>query len=235
MSIDTSRTRATIAASSLGIVGYLILLVASYLEHGRSLRGSTLMLLYLGYSTPADAMRARTLWSMPRDNAPIAAVFTACCVCKFVLLILEGWPKTVRPGVPRPTADERADIVARAFLWWLLPLFARARKKPALTVAVLPEIELELTRAANINDALRTPSIFRHLLAVRGWLLASAILPRLCYTGLLYTQPFLVQRATEFVSAPRDTNTYKIGGGLIAAYAIVYVGIAVRTSFHDRK
>jgi hypothetical protein len=146
-----------------------------------------------------------------------------------MLLVVERWPKRVRPGVPAPTADERADIVARAFIWWVVPLFGRARKKPALTAAVLPEIEPQLTRAADEgNDVLREQSIFQHLVAVRGGLLASAILPRLCYTGLLYAQPFLVQRATEFVTAPRDINTNKIGGGLIAAYAIVYVGIAVR-------
>ncbi|KAH8660626.1 ABC transporter [Xylariales sp. PMI_506] len=225
-SINASRTRASIAVSSVGIVGYLFLLITSHLEHARAVRASTVMLLYLSYSTPADTMRTRTLWSMPRENQPVAAILACSCVCKFVLLILESRPKVVRPKVQTPTADERANIVSQAFIWWLVPLFVRARKS-ALTMALLPEIDPKLTRAVDEgNDVLCGQSVFQHLLIVRGRLLASAIFPQLCYTGLLYAQPFLVQRATEFMTAPRGVNTNKIGGGLIAAYAIVYVGIA---------
>lgn len=55
-----------------------------------------------------------------------------------------------------------------------------------------------------------------------------AIPPRLCLMSFTYAQPFLVQRATEYMSEPFGSNTYKAGGGLVAAYFIVYVGIAVR-------
>jgi hypothetical protein len=72
---------------------------------------------------------------------------------------------------------------------------------------------------------------------VRGWLLLGCIPPRLCYTGFLFAQPFLVQKATEFLAGPVGPNTYKIGGGLVAAYVIVYVGIGVRSppsmTLHD--
>jgi len=197
------------------------------------------MLLYLGFSTLADAMRARTLWSMPRNNVPIAAVFTACCVCKLVLLIVEHGRKTVRSGIRKPTPDEQGDIVSQAFLWWLIPLFSLGRKKPKLTFETLPDFEPKLTRPGDVlveghggesdgGSSLSEPSIFHHLFAARGWLLMSPILPRLAYTGFMYAQPFLVQRATDYMSEPSGHNTYKVGGGLIAAYVIVYVGVAVR-------
>jgi len=198
------------------------------------------MILYLGYSTIADAMRARTLWSMPRNNVPIAAVFTAFCVCKLALLITERALKTVRLGIRQPTPDEQADIVSQAFLLWLLPLFSIGKKNQKLTSETLPDIELKLTRPGDVpvegqeggesdgGSSLGKPSIFHYLFATRGWLLMSPILPRLAYTGFTYTQPFLVQRATEYMSESSGPNTYKVGGGLIAAYTIVYVGIAVR-------
>jgi hypothetical protein len=59
-------------------------------------------------------------------------------------------------------------------------------------------------------------------------MLISPFIPRLAYIGFTFAQPFLVHRATEYMSEPAGPNIYKIGGGLIGAYAIVYVGIAVR-------
>lgn len=238
VSLRTSLTRTTVAASCLAIIGFVIFLVVSHYEHSRSVRASTLMILYLGFSTVADAMRARTLWSMPRNNIPIAAVFTAFCVCKFALLIAERARKTVRLGIRQPTPDERADIMSQAFLWWLLPLFSLGKKNQTLTSETLPDIEFKLARPGDVvegqgegksgGSSSSDPSIFRYIFATRGLLLISPILPRLAFTGFTYTQPFLVQRATEYMSELSGPNTYKIGGGLIAAYMIVYVGIAVR-------
>ncbi|ETS86320.1 hypothetical protein PFICI_00148 [Pestalotiopsis fici W106-1] len=240
VSLQTPLTRATTAASCLGVVGSLVLGLASHLEHERSVRASTLLLLYLGYSIPVDAMRARTLWSMPRDVVPVAAVFTTFVVCKLVVLVLERARKVIRVGSRQPTPDERADIVSRGFLWWLLPMFSLGKKKLPLTAEALPDIEPKLTRPGDIrveddgddDERLSKLSIFHHLFAVRGWLLMSAIPPRLCYTGFLFAQPFLVQRATEFMFEPFDSNTYKIGGSLIAAYVVVYVGIGVTQAFY---
>jgi hypothetical protein len=240
VSLQTAMTKATMAASCLGIIGALILLVASHLEHGRTVRPSTLLLLYLGFSAPADALRARTLWSMPRENHPVAIVLTAFCACKIALFLAErGWKAMRSPTARQPTPDERADILSRVFIWWLVPLFRLGRKTPELTSEGLPDIEFKLTHPGDFDreikgqddesSVLLKPSIFRHLFAVRGWLLLSGIPPRLCYTGFTFAQPFLVQKATDFLETPRDNNTYKAGGGLIGAYLIVYLGIAVRS------
>lgn len=44
--------------------------------------------------------------------------------------------------------------------------------------------------------------------------LLDPIFPRLCYSALQFTQPFLVERAIELISNPRGRNFYKEGGGL---------------------
>lgn len=213
----------------------MVFSVVSHYEHTRSVRASTLLLVYLGYSILADVARARTLWGMPRSNLPVAAVFTICCVCKLMLLILEQRRKTVRAGIRKPTPDEQADILSHAFLWWLLPLFSLGKKMARLTSEVLPEVDPTLTGPCQVvvegkGGNLSGPSIFHHLFATRRSLLIGSILPRLGYTGFMYAQPFLVERASTYTSEPSGPNTYRIGGGLIAAYVVVYVGIAVRKS-----
>ncbi|KAM0343557.1 hypothetical protein ACHAPU_008452 [Fusarium lateritium] len=231
-------TRATVAASSLGVVGIMVIMATSHYEHNRSARASTLLLLYLSFSTIADSLRARTLWGITDNTSPLAAVWSAFCGCKLALLVIECQRKTVRPEVRQPSREEQANILSQLFLWWLIPLFRLGLKSPLLTSETLPEIEPELTRPGE-NDkhvaghgGLKGPSIFHHMFAVRGWLLLSPVFPRLLYTGFMYTQPFLVQRATDYMSGPTDENTSKVGGGLIGAYLIVYTGIGVTQAFY---
>ena len=60
------------------------------------------------------------------------------------------------------------------------------------------------------------------------WPLLSAILPRLALTAFTYCQPFLINSAVSLSLEPVDGPTTNNGYGLIGAYILVYVGIAVR-------
>jgi len=71
-------------------------------------------------------------------------------------------------------------------------------------------------------------ALLRVLLSVYKWPFLAAIIPRLCLSGLTYAQPFLVERVILFISEPETPISNNIGSGLIAAYAIVYIGIGVR-------
>lgn len=59
------------------------------------------------------------------------------------------------------------------------------------------------------------------------WPVFAGVIPRLVYTGFTFAQPPLVQRVLEFVTEPEDVNSNNKAHGLIAAYAIVYLGLAV--------
>lgn len=236
--LRTSRTDATITANCLGVVGTAILAAASHYEHTRTPRASTLLLVYLGYSTVADALRARTLSSIVNTKTA-AAIFILCCVCKFGILVAERWRKSVHADIHKPTPDEQADIISRAFLWWVVPLFGTGRNRAAqpLTLEKLPNVERKLVHPVLVASgagegqslrSLRGPSIFHDMFVGRGWMLVSPVIPRLAYIGFTFAQPFLVHRATEYMSEPAGPNIYKIGGGLIGVYTIVYVGISVR-------
>ena len=56
------------------------------------------------------------------------------------------------------------------------------------------------------------------------------ILPRLCLTGFIYAQPFLVQAVTNFLEQSPQSAPDSWGYGLIGAYFFVYSGIAVSPS-----
>lgn len=51
--------------------------------------------------------------------------------------------------------------------------------------------------------------------------------PRLALIGFNFCQPFLINRAVTFSQQSSSTQTKNIGYGLIGAYVIVFVGIAV--------
>ncbi|KAF3015958.1 hypothetical protein E8E14_012552 [Neopestalotiopsis sp. 37M] len=182
------------------------------------------------------------------DNAPVASVQTAFSCLKSIVFILELRQKEIQPGVRSPSSDERASIISRLFIWWLLPLLRLGQQKTPLKSESLPEIEHILTRAGDSKDpcgqgsgtgsghenadTLVGSSIFHHIFAVRKWLILSAIPSRLAYTGFIFAQPFLITRATEWLAEPLNNNTYKVGGGLIAAYVIVYVGLGASQAFY---
>lgn len=62
------------------------------------------------------------------------------------------------------------------------------------------------------------------------WSLLSGVIPRLSYTGFIFAQPFLVQTVLDYTEVPFDQRNHDIGYALIGAYALVYIGIAVRLS-----
>lgn len=53
------------------------------------------------------------------------------------------------------------------------------------------------------------------------------ILPRALQIGFTFAQPFLVDATTTWIDAPDEPYTMNQGYGLIGAFAIVYIGIAV--------
>jgi hypothetical protein len=59
------------------------------------------------------------------------------------------------------------------------------------------------------------------------WKLLPAAIPRLFMTGFTFAQPFLVTSAVRLAASPINEESNNHAYGLIGAYALVYVGIAV--------
>ncbi|KAF4502374.1 multidrug resistance [Fusarium agapanthi] len=173
---DETRTKASIAAGSIGIVGSAILACLSFLEHQRAVRTSSILVLYLLSTIPMDAARARTLWRMldGRDPAIAVMVLASTKVCALVTEML-----------------------------WKCSLANRH----------------ELCDAPEESNGIVEPPIF----------------PRLCYISLTFAQPFLVRRAIDYISKPKTEASGQRGDGLIAAYALVYYGIAFVSSLYEQS
>ncbi|RAK78057.1 putative ABC multidrug transporter [Aspergillus fijiensis CBS 313.89] len=239
--LKTSTTRLSNAAIAIGFAVSPIFALVSHWEHTRSLRPSTVLNVYLLGTIPLDAARARTLSHMP-GNAVIASIFIALVVCKFVLLVLEATGKKSLLARSLPL-EQTAGIFDRSAFWWFNPLLLAGYKRsltPGDLLAVDEDISLERSKEEirqKWKHAKEQPrSLLKVLLAVYKRPLLANLLPRLCLTGVNYAQPFLVSRVTSFLGQSTTSTSKEVGYGLIAAYGIVYVGIAVMTAmFHHRS
>ncbi|RAH82412.1 putative ABC transporter [Aspergillus japonicus CBS 114.51] len=240
--LKTSTTRLSNAAIAIGFAVSPIFAFVSHREHTRSPRPSTVLNVYLLGTIPLDAARARTLFHMP-GNVAIASVFIALVVCKFVLLVLEATGKRSLLARSLPP-EQTAGIFDRSAFWWFNPLLWAGYKRsltPGDLLAVDEDISLERSkkeiRQKWKHAAKEQPrSLLKVLLAVYRRPLLANLLPRLCLTGVNYAQPFLVSRVTSFLGQSTTPTSKEVGYGLIAAYGIVYVGIAVMTAmFHHRS
>lgn len=101
--------------------------------------------------------------------------------------------------------------------------------------------ELPLERNAGVltpnpvGDKKPDGGLFNTTLGVLKWHLLAAAFPRLCFLGFSFAQPFLINRAILFASSPDAPENRNVGYGLIGAYVLVYVGLAVRLSVTEYK
>ena len=69
--------------------------------------------------------------------------------------------------------------------------------------------------------------LFKTTLKLLKQPLLAAAFPRLCLIGFSFAQPFLISRAIDFASSPDTLENRNVGYGLIGAFVLVYIGIAV--------
>lgn len=111
-----------------------------------------------------------------------------------------------------------------------------------LTLEDLWPLEHEFSTAEILNRLRKKQDGTRHsseeasllwvLFKENMWLWVAPVPARIVQAALEFTQPFLITRTLYwlYISTP-DSST--IGYGLLGAYAVVYIGIAV-SEFHDR-
>lgn len=58
----------------------------------------------------------------------------------------------------------------------------------------------------------------------------AGVIPRLCFTGFSFAQPFLINAIVATIGASSQENSHGVIGGLVGATALIYIGIAVRIS-----
>ncbi|RAH69778.1 putative ABC multidrug transporter [Aspergillus aculeatinus CBS 121060] len=230
---------ASLAADVLEVVAIASAMWLSYLSHCRSIQPSTLLIVYFSTRTLLGIARVRTLWLMRAATAD-AAIFTVEISLTFLSLILESiekasilTEKAARPATPEPFSG----FWKLASFAWLAGTFRQGYSK-VLSVHDLPDLDPQLRSEVvgkELQDAWsqtedKTAKYALLRTSTRAYLsaLLAAVIPRLLLTGFTFCQPFLVDATVTWVGN-RDA-ALDSGKGLIAAFAIVYTGMAVFTA-----
>lgn len=117
-----TKTTASIAAAALSLFASLAASGISPYEHMRSTRPSNVLLAYLFFTVLFSAVRARTYWLMPQPA--LAAILTADCAVKTLAFCLEAKNKShLSLGSEKPSSEESAGPISKAFFFWLNSLF----------------------------------------------------------------------------------------------------------------
>ncbi|KAE8349019.1 P-loop containing nucleoside triphosphate hydrolase protein [Aspergillus coremiiformis] len=231
-----NRTQASIATNVVLTVGILFLGLLSYAEHNYSVRPSLILSIYLFITLLFDIAKVRTLWlrELAGINRTIATLTSVSVTIKILLLLLETVEKRrILKNVYREYPPESTGgLFNRFFFWWLNPLFKSGFFK-LLTVDDLYTLDKQLV-AKRLHSALETiwsggnqNSLLLATFQTFKWQLLSAIPPRACLAALNICQPLLLHRSLSFSVEPETHATTNIGYGLIGAYILVYVGMAV--------
>jgi ATP-binding cassette subfamily C (CFTR/MRP) protein 1 len=230
-------TRASIPSATLGLAAALIYLPLSYFEHGRTVRPSTLINVYLAASLLLGLPQARTLFSIT-SQWHLKATYMSVLIAKGLLLLLEAWEKraSLHDQYQSLPVESTSGILNKILFLWINELFKRGYSR-LMDVDDLGTIDKSLHSASLLGNvelawSKRSESHTWPLIKTLAWSLRWSILapvpPRLCYSAFLFAQPFLIKRATSYLEQnPASDQAENIGYGLIGATACIYIGIAV--------
>ncbi|KAK7745878.1 hypothetical protein SLS53_002596 [Cytospora paraplurivora] len=227
------RTNVLIASTTLSLLSALTLAVLSHFEHVKSARPSFIINLYLIATVLFDAARVRTRWQIGSEDA-IAATLTAALAVKCAVLLLEAAEKrSLLLGLNRRFSYESTSgLFSRSSFWWLNSLLLAGFKK-VLTLDTLPAIYEKIDSESlsiqlqytwdGCNQKRKNALAWACVWSLR-WEVLATYIPKFCYAALSVSQVYLIQEAVSYVQGTESINT---GYGLVAAFGLVYIGLAI--------
>ncbi|KAF2020289.1 ABC transporter [Aaosphaeria arxii CBS 175.79] len=232
------KTRAAIPSAVISLVGAFVLCLLSYMEHVRHVRTSFLLNFYLLITLFLDAVRSRS-FSISRDLEMISVLFTTRVGVKIFLIIFESRSKRnlLLPGFSHYPPEATSGMYSRALFWWQNPLFRKGYSN-ALRLDDLFQLDKHLQsdylldRIQSAWDKLsekKSRSLFMVTSGRIKWSILAVVPPRICLIAFNFCQPFLINRAISYSEQEDSPQHRNIGYGLIGAYVLVYVGIAIST------
>ncbi|KAJ4158434.1 uncharacterized protein LMH87_008960 [Akanthomyces muscarius] len=232
--IPDYRTDVTAAAAALDIASALSIVTVVYTEHRRGIRASALLSLYLTLGIIIDGTKVRSYFI--RSISSLAVLAATASSLRFVLLCVQEIPKTnllidseVRDASGR---EATSGFWSRTFFVFMVPIF-RAGFRRIISIDDLGNLGIEFSSthlfaslSQRWNQATKKQPRALFLACLRTWkapLLAIAV-PRLCSTGFVFAQPFVLR---HMVLAHRQKAEDQAEGGLVAATLLSYTGAAI--------
>lgn len=228
------------AALSLATSGILGLL--SYFEHGRNVRPSSIILAYLLFSILFDAARTRTIW-LVAPSSLLAELFIISVIMKALIIVLESYEKSkfMLSTVIMYGPEGTSSVLNRSIFFWLNRVVWNGARTTFLPKD-LYELNPEMTANSLITPFFefwikskqqsRTYPSMRALLSTLKWSVLLAVFPRLVMIALTVCQPLLLNELLDYLGQSSEAISEDIGYGLIGAYALVYIGMAISTGFY---
>jgi ATP-binding cassette subfamily C (CFTR/MRP) protein 1 len=218
------------------------MLYLSYLEHFRCFQPSTIIVVYLVLLLISDLTRTCALWVL-HGSTTLSVLMTISAVLGFALVVLESWGKSHHvpdkyEGRDRP--EKFSGIANRAVYFWLNRLFqVGARSQVEFDHLFVLDDEMASTKLHKAfemeypkhQSTTRYPAIWTLVITLRQPILATT-LPRIIMLALNISQPLLTERLLRYLGPGVHTSQLSVGGGLIGAYALQYIGLAVSTSLY---
>lgn len=228
--------RVSVAASALGVADAMGLGVLSHREHGRSIRPSSVISVYLFFSVLLDAVQFRTLWLIGNAQS-LAPIFTAMVASRFAMFILETRPKhrglMSKWELAGPEAT--SGIINRSLFWWLNSFLVRGFRGKIDVSTFGLDRELSSETRFNVQRQqwhLHQGTKEQHALlwalihSVEGAFLA-CVPPRLFLIAFKVMQPLLINRIILYMGESRTKENILNGYVLIGATGLLYGGLAV--------
>ncbi|PYH86149.1 P-loop containing nucleoside triphosphate hydrolase protein [Aspergillus uvarum CBS 121591] len=240
--VPADRTRVSIAATALNLVAAMGLALLSYAEHRKTTRPSFLINGYLLLTLLLDGVQVRSLW-LANVRTSIASIFTATFVMRGVQTVVESATKTrwlMQEHNAPSSPEDFAGIVSKTFFLWINNLIRLGYMRELAFKDLYPmpagfcTVNLEKDLWDVWGRAVKTGknALLVSTIQALKMRLLSPILPRLCLIALTLTQPLLLVQMVNYIHAPSTPPERNIGYGLLGAYAIVYVGIAMTTAWY---
>lgn len=134
----------SIAANVVSFMAALAVCQLSFLEHGRSVKPSTLLIFYLLVSVICEGVLLRSLY-LYHGNSATPPVLAAAFGLKFIFLILESINKRsyLREPYKELPVEQTVSDLNRAFLFWVNDLILLGNSK-LLTYSDLPRLDDKL-------------------------------------------------------------------------------------------
>ncbi|GKT73941.1 ABC multidrug transporter [Colletotrichum tofieldiae] len=257
----TSPKALAITSAVLDLMAAIWMAPLSWLEHRRSHRPSLWLCSFLILTILFDAVQCRTLWLLAlfydTGIKGSAVSFTVSLFFKVSLLALESQRKSqllrnikdAKPSSP----EESAGVFSLGLFWWLNSLLRLGSRRMLLLEDLYPlhsaltctsrEEETKKPDPVHQQHAATSPKpgkIAALVLVARGLGFQAflPIVPRLALSGFTLAQSLLVRRILDYLSDERQRSNTNTKYGLIGATFLVYLGIAMSTSFfgylHER-
>ena len=236
------RRSVSVTTAALSFVSAIVLCWLSHVEHARSVQPSTLISVYMIFSLLFDTVQLRTLW-LAMYNTAITRFFTASIAFKVVVILLELRDKTTYLTIADKmrSPEELSGIVNRSIFYWLNRLIMRGARKVLLADDLYPLCEDISTEHLSARfrpvwekfkqRRLKHSALIATFIALK-WAILSPVLARVVLIAFTISQPLLLRTLLDHLQKPDAETSGNVGHGLIGAYGLVYLGLALTTGFY---